>query len=161
MQKTFMMLKPDAFEKGIQDKVIQELEAHGLHVILKKELTVDMEVMKTLLDHYHQVIDRMGKEFDFAGKLFNSFYFDGPKKVMPMLVTYAGEEDIIEYSRRLVGKTDPSKADSDTIRGKYGADSYPQADAESRLVNNFIHASDAVENVERELKIWGKYLSLG
>ena len=117
-----------------------------------------MEDMKTLIEHYEQVIDSMDKGFNFPGKLFNSFYYDGPHMIMPMEVSYEGKEDIIPYTRTLVGKTNPQEAAKGTIRGDYSDDSYDKAGKEVRLVNNVIHASDSHENAERELKIWSKYL---
>lgn len=157
-QRTFMMLKPDAFATGHAKDVMNDLEEHGLHIEKTKELIVDMDVMKTLLEHYQGVIDEMSKNFDFPGKLFNSFYYEGPHTIRPMLVSYDEEEDIIAYSRALVGKTNPKDAAPDTIRGKYSHDDYDQAGKEWRLVNNVIHASDSKESAERELLIWASYL---
>ena len=70
------------------------------------------------------------------------------------------DEDIITYSRRLVGKTNPVQADPDSIRGHFSQDSYVKADQEHRLVNNIIHASDSHESANRELHIWEKFLNL-
>ena len=114
--------------------------------------------MKTLIEHYAGVIDSMDKTFNFPGKLFNSFYYEGPHFIMPMEVSYDGEEDIITLTRTLAGKTNPQDADSNSIRGKYSDDSYDKAGADVRLVNNVIHASDSKESAERELMIWKKYL---
>ena len=114
--------------------------------------------MKVLLDHYHGVIDAMDKEFNFPGKLFASFYYNGPRYIQPMRVSYDGEEDIITLTRQLVGKTNPAEAGPETIRGRFSEDNYEKASREKRLVNNVIHASDAKESAERELQIWQNYL---
>ena len=158
-QKTFMMLKPDAFESGHVREVLDELRAHGLEIEKSCTITVTMEVMKTLIDHYAGVIDSMSKDFNLPGKLFNSFYYDGPHSIMPMEVSYEGEEDIITLTRTLAGKTNPQEAGADTLRGKYSNDSYDKASAAVRLVNNVIHASDSHESAERELGIWKSYLN--
>lgn len=156
-QVTFMMLKPDAFTGDHALQICNELESHELHIEKKADLIVNMEIMKTLLDHYQGVIDSMNKDFDFPGKLFNSFYYDGPHHIMPMVISYEGEEDIIAYSRALIGKTNPKDAGKDTIRGIYSKDDYEKATRDWRLVNNVIHASDSKESAERELKIWKSY----
>lgn len=156
-QTTFMMLKPDAFASGNVEKILKDIEAHGLCIEKSVEVEVTMEVMKTLLEHYEQVIDSMKKEFDFPGKLFNSFYYEGPHYLMPMIVSYEKEEDIITYTRALAGKTNPKDADANSLRGKYSKDDYEQATKEWRLVNNVIHASDSKENAQRELAIWQAY----
>lgn len=62
-QKTFMMLKPDAFAGNHAQEVLEELRAHGLVIEKSCTLTVTMEVMKTLIDHYAGVIDSMSKDF--------------------------------------------------------------------------------------------------
>lgn len=157
-QKTFLMLKPDAFANHHVEDVLEDLKQAGLCIERQKEVQVDMEVMKTLIEHYAGVIDSMDKDFNFPGKLFNSFYYDGPHYIMPMEVSYDGEEDIITLTRTLAGKTNPQDAEPNSIRGKYSDDSYDKASAGLRLVNNVIHASDSKESAERELKIWKKYL---
>lgn len=153
-----MMLKPDAFASGHAQEVLDCLEEAGLHIAKQKKLEVDMDVMKTLITHYKDVIDSMSKDFNFPGKLFNSFYYEGPHAILPMEITYEGEEDIITYSRNLVGKTNPQAADTDTIRGRFSDDNYDKATADVRLVNNVIHASDSKESAEKELQIWSTYL---
>lgn len=158
IQKTFMMLKPDAFETGCAKEVEAELKRHGLRIAKSCEVKVTMDVMKTLIDHYSGVIDAMSKDFDFPGKLFNSFYYDGPHTIQPMEIEYEGEEDIITLTRTLAGKTNPAEAASDTIRGRFSNDNYDKANAEVRLVNNVIHASDSHESAKRELAIWSAYL---
>ena len=158
-QYTYMMLKPDAFEDGKKEAILKELEALGLHVEASKEVEVTMEEMKVLLEHYRDVIDSMEKEFNFPGKLFNTFYYDGPHFIMPMKVSYEGEEDIIAYSRKHIGKTNPQEAYKDTIRGKYSNDGYDKSGPENRLVYNLIHASDSQESAKRELRIWQEYLN--
>ena len=157
-QKTFLMLKPDAFAGGHAQEVLRELRSHGLVIEKSCTLTVTMDVMKTLIDHYAGVIDSMSKDFNFPGKLFNSFYYDGPHTIMPMEVSYEGSDEIITLTRTLAGKTNPQDAGADTIRGKYSDDSYEKASAAVRLVNNVIHASDSHESAQRELNIWKSYL---
>ena len=157
-QVTCMMLKPDAFANHQEDEVVAMLTAHGLCIEKSCRLEVTMEVMKVLLDHYHGVIDAMDKEFNFPGKLFASFYYNGPRYIQPMRVSYEGEEDIITLTRQLVGKTNPAEAGPETIRGRFSEDNYEKASREKRLVNNVIHASDAKESAERELQIWQNYL---
>lgn len=157
-QETFMMLKPDAFVNHHEDEVVAMLLAQGLCIEKSCRLEVTMDVMKVLLDHYQGVIDTMDEEFNFPGKLFASFYYNGPKYIQPMRVSYDGEEDIITLTRQLVGKTNPAEAGPETIRGHFSEDNYEKAGREKRLVNNVIHASDAKESAERELQIWQKYL---
>lgn len=157
-QYTYMMLKPDAFVDNKHERALLMLKENNLEVEKSQVVQVDMEVMKVLLEHYHHVIDEKGKEFHFPAKLFNTFYFDGPHYIMPMKVSYQGEEDIISYSRKIVGKTNPQQADPYSIRGRLSKDSYDLADGQNRLVHNIIHASSTHEDAKKELKIWAKFL---
>lgn len=153
-QETFMMLKPDAFANHHEDDILRDMQAIGLIIEQQKTVCVDMDIMKILLEHYRDVIDSMPKDFDFPGKLFSSFYYEGPHYIKPMKVVYEGEDDIIERTRTLAGKTNPQAADPDSLRGKYSNDCYDDAGAQHRLVNNVIHASDSAESAKRELGIW-------
>ncbi len=155
MQKTFMMIKPDGIKN--KDEIIKILKENGLKIEKIKEINVDMNIMKVLLDHYEEVIDNMGKEFNFVGKMFNSFYF-GDFKIIPMEVSYSGNGDIINLTRKLVGETNPSSADLGTLRKTFSYDSYDKADGEDRLLNNVIHASDSQESAKKELGLWGDIL---
>lgn len=157
-QYTYMMLKPDAFQGNQPDAILKMMEDHGLCVESSQVVEVNMDVMKVLLEHYHQVIDDKGAAFNFPARLFHTFYFDGPHWIMPMKVSYTGSEDIIAYSRKLVGKTNQIEAAPGTIRGTFSHDNYDLADQENRLVNNVIHASDSIESAKRELEIWKMYL---
>lgn len=156
-QTTFMMLKPDAFENGSASNILRDLENAGLCIESGKEISVDMHVMQTLLLHYEEVINKFDKSFNYPGKMFNTFYYKENPKIYPMKVSYEGE-DIIAYTRTLVGATNPVDADADSIRGKYSKDSYDLAGFDVRLVNNLIHASDSLENAEKELALWSEYL---
>ena len=69
-----------------------------------------------------------------------------------------GDEDIITYSRKIVGKTNPIQADPQSIRGELSCDSYELADQEYRLVDNIIHASSSHEDAQKELIIWEKFI---
>ena len=155
-QTTFLMIKPDGIHH--ETEILKILNDHGLKIESKVRLKVDMKVMATLLIHYEDVIDNMGKAFNFVGKLFNAFYF-GNHELIPMKVSYEGTDDIIELTRTLVGATNPEKADDGTLRNLLSQDNYVIADSENRLVHNVIHASDSHESASRELEIWSQYLN--
>ena len=155
-QTTFLMIKPDGIKH--QAEIIDILKQHNLNIEIQNKYKVDINIMRTLLLHYHEVIDRMGKDFNYVGKMFNSFYF-GDFEIIPMKVSYEGDEDIIELTRSLAGATNPEKADKGTLRKMFSNDNYEIADREARLVDNVIHASDSHESAERELHLWSEYLN--
>ncbi len=67
-QTTYMMLKPDAFASGCTEQIKEVLRKNGYTIEAEKEVVVDMKVMQNLLLHYAEVIDRLGKDFNFPGK---------------------------------------------------------------------------------------------
>lgn len=154
-QETFMMIKPDAYANYSAEKIKDVLKQHGFTIEQEVEIDVDMKVMQTLLMHYQEVIDRLGPSFDFPGKLFQTFYFNGPHTICPMRVSY--KHDIIQDSRKLIGSTNPQQAEEGTIRSMFSDDSYEKADAEHRLIHNCIHASDSLLNAQKELELWKEY----
>lgn len=150
MMKTFLMIKPDGYK--YRKEIIDHLKSRDLKIEKIKEVKVNMDVMQILLKHYEEVIDRMGKDFNFPGKLFNSFYFDN-QYIVPMIVS-SNSDNIIEKTRSLVGATNPKEAKLNTLRYLYSDDDYEKADLENRLVNNVIHASDSIESAKREIELW-------
>jgi len=60
----------------------------------------------------------------------------------------------VEHVRKLMGSTDPSKADIGTIRGDFTIESINLANTYDRTVRNLAHASESVSEAERELKVW-------
>ena len=67
-QYTYMMLKPDAFVDHKNQRVLEILAQHQLHVEKSQVVQVDIDVMKILLEHYHHVIDEKGKDFNFPAR---------------------------------------------------------------------------------------------
>ena len=75
------------------------------------------------------------------------------------LATYSGS-GIIKALRRIIGDTDPKKAEPFTIRHIFGNDSFVEAYKEKRYLNNVIHASVSRKEAKRELNIWRDYINL-
>lgn len=154
-QKSLMLLKPECYKWNIADDIKQLLESNGFYIESQKEVIVDMKIMQIFLMHYKDVIDRMGADFNFPGRLFNSYYFNGEHKICVMCVS--NDKDLIHDSRKLIGATEPLNADKNTIRALFSNDSYEKANQEKRLLQNCIHASDSLESAEYELKLWKDY----
>jgi nucleoside-diphosphate kinase len=95
--------------------------------------------------HYAELRQREERAFlrttqSLAGQPFLALILEGP--------------NAIRKARALAGPTDPLLAPPGTIRGDYGADTIPLADAENRAVKNLVHAADSEEAVRRERAIW-------
>jgi nucleoside-diphosphate kinase len=147
---TFIMLKPDALEAHLENKILDEFREHGITVLKKKTVVVDE---KLIMKHYEEVIDRLKDKIpDFADRIRKEF-IDKTVKVFELGYHH---HDIVEKVRTIVGATDPAKADPASIRGKYATDTMEKSNAEGRMLRNLIHASDSDENAKKELALWFK-----
>lgn len=145
MGQTFVFLKPDALERKLKGNILQLIEDAGFKV----ESTKEVEVSKArILTHYDEVIHRL-KSQNFVESILNEFV---GKTVECMLLSHEGEA--IHRMRELLGATNPALAGANTIRGRYGNDSYDKANAEGRMIQNLMHASDSQETFERERALW-------
>jgi nucleoside-diphosphate kinase len=127
-QRTLAILKPDCLEKKIAGKVIQHITDAGFEV---KGMRL-MKLTKESAEKFYGV--HKGKPF-FESLI--AYITSGP--VVPMVLE---KENAVENFRKLIGATDPKKADEGTIRKLY-------ADSVER---NIVHGSDSSENADTEIK---------
>ncbi|MDP2814404.1 MAG: nucleoside-diphosphate kinase [Erysipelotrichaceae bacterium] len=144
--RTFIMLKPDAIEKNLEGDILAFFKDYGIEVVRWDTVIVDEPL---IINHYQEVIDKLNMP-DFPNRIRT--YFVG--KTVRIFEMESKENNIVAKVRELVGATDPSKAGSDTIRGKYSDDSMDLAKEQQRLVHNLIHASDSDENAQKEIDLW-------
>ncbi len=130
IEKTFVLLKPDAVQRGLCGEILQRFERKGLKIIGSKLIKVSQELAAT---HYKE---HQGKPF-YDGLI--SFITSSPVFCLALEGPYA-----VSISRTLIGKTFGNEAEAGTIRGDYGS---------SRGMN-LIHGSDSPESAERELSLW-------
>ncbi len=128
VQRTLAILKPDCVRKKLIGKVIKRIEEEGFKIIAIKQIKLDS---RTAGEFY-----AVHKERPFFYDLV-SFMSSGP--CVPMVLE---KENAIEDFRKLIGATDPLKAEEGTIRKLY-ADNKEQ---------NIVHGSDAPETAEYEIK---------
>ena len=140
------MLKPDVSRRGLTAEITNMFTAAGYNI----ELFDVQKVVDTdkIFRHYGQLVESLGQPFmDKVQKAFVG------NQVVPMIISSESPE-IIANVRKFLGATDPSKADKDTVRGKYGIDSFEKANAEMRFCENLVHASDSIESFKAETGIW-------
>ncbi len=128
-ERTFVMIKPDAFARGIVGEVVSRLEERGLKLVGIKVVTLSEARAK---DHYAEHVD----EPFFDGLI--EFITSGP--VVPMV--WEGQ-DATRQVRQMIGATDPLEAAPGTIRGDYALD----------LGRNVVHAADHEEPGANEREI--------
>jgi nucleoside-diphosphate kinase len=142
IERTFVMLKPDAVQRGLMGPIVSRLEAKGYKPLAMKLMRIPRELAER---HYGE---HRGKGF-FNGLI--DYITSGPVLVM----VWEGE-NIVADMRVMMGKTNPKDAMPGTIRGDYSFETYQMADELGRPIQNLIHASGAVHEAEREIKVWFK-----
>jgi nucleoside-diphosphate kinase len=130
VERTLVLVKPDAVRRGLSGEIIARLERRGLVLRGAKLLQVDEELAGA---HY---AEHRGKDF-FAGLV--SFITSGPT----LALIVEGESAVIVV-RATMGATDPAKAAPGTIRGDLGLS----------MPDNLVHGSDSPESAARELALW-------
>ncbi|SFL85046.1 nucleoside diphosphate kinase [Gracilibacillus orientalis] len=130
VEKTFLMIKPDAVQRNLIGEIVTRFERKGFKLVAAKLMTISEPLAK---QHY---AEHEGKPF------FNnlvSFITSGPVFAM----VWQGE-NIIESSRKMIGKTNPQEAEAGTIRGDHGIVTH----------RNIIHGSDSTESADREINLY-------
>jgi nucleoside-diphosphate kinase len=129
-ERTLILVKPDAFERGLTGEVIARFERKGLKLVAMKLMQADEELANT---HYEEHTDK-----PFFGELV-SFITGGP------LVAIVMEgENAVNAARQVIGATDPIEADAGSIRGEFATE----------VTFNLVHGSDSSESAEREIALW-------
>lgn len=167
-ERTFVILKPDAVQRGLVGEIIKRIEQTGLKLVALKMVNATED---QLWAHYNKddawylkkgsntIEERtklgmpIEKEAIEYGKdiirALVKFMSCGP--IVPMV--WEGNQ-AVGIVKKIVGSTEPLSSDSGTIRGDYTLDSYNLASLDDRAVRNLIHCSDPVEDAAREIPIW-------
>jgi nucleoside-diphosphate kinase len=135
VSQTLILVKPDAFERGLTGEVIARFENKGLKLVALKLLEVDAEFANI---HYEEHVDK-----PFFGELVE-FITRGPLVAMVL----EGHE-AVTAARQVIGATDPLEAAPGSIRGDYGLE----------VTFNMVHGSDSEQSAAREIGLWFPELS--
>jgi nucleoside-diphosphate kinase len=129
--RTFVICKPDAVERGLVGEIIRRFENKGLKLLAAELRTIDAE---TAGKHYAEHAEKpfFGELVEFIGR--------SPA----MLMVLEGPEDTWKVVRTMMGVTNPRDSAPGTIRGDYGL----------VLTENLVHGSDGPESATREIGIF-------
>ncbi|NQT05561.1 MAG: nucleoside-diphosphate kinase [Dehalococcoidia bacterium] len=130
MERSLVLVKPDAVRDGHSDEIIGRLEGLGLKKVALKTLRMDRALAEK-----HYAIHR---EKPFFGELVA--YMTSA----PIVAAVFEGEGAVARIRQEMGATDPSKADTGTIRADFGRD----------VTRNAVHGSDAVETAAKEIRLF-------
>jgi len=130
MERSLVLIKPDAIQKGLSGTIISRLEKQGLKLVALKMLLVDKALAKQLY--------AIHTSKPFFNGLVN--YISSA----PIIAAVFEGEGAVGIIRKLMGATDPAKAEAGTIRGDFGLD----------IEHNTVHGADSVDNAEEEIKLF-------
>ncbi len=144
MERTLILLKPDAVGRGLVGEIIQRFERVGLKIAGMKMVQADQE---TAMKHYTE--DIAIRRGEHVRKMMVDMLSSAPV----VAVCLEGVE-AVELVRKMVGTTEPKSAAPGTIRGDYSHVSFKHADSKNIGINNLIHASGNAEEAGTEIKVW-------
>jgi len=131
-ERTFVMIKPDAVQRGLIGDIISRFEKKGVKIIAMKMISVD----KKLAEKHYGI--HKGKSFfePTVDYIISS----------PIVAMVLEGENVINMVREMMGKTDPQKAALGTIRGDFG----------QFIGRNIVHSSDGPDTAKFEINLWFK-----
>ena len=130
MARTLILVKPDAFARGLTGEILRRFEAKGLKIVALNATTLTEETAKL---HYAEHAER-----PFFGELVE-FITSGP--IVAMVLE---GQDAITAARQVIGATNPLEAATGSIRGDFAIE----------VGQNMVHGSDAVESGQREAALF-------
>ncbi len=176
MEKTLVVLKPDAVSRGLMGEVIRRFEATGLKIVAAKFVKVNEEFAGK-----HYPADRESFLRGMGEKTLENYKKFGadPKKLLgttdtleigkmirgwlvkyitssPVLAMVLEGPHAVDLVRKLCGHTLPSQSAPGTIRGDLAFDSSYLANTGKRAIKNLVHASGSLEEAEYEVPLWFK-----
>jgi nucleoside-diphosphate kinase len=130
LDRTLILVKPDAFERGLTGELIARFERKGLRIVALKLMRIDRELAEL---HYSEHSKKV-----FFGELIE-FITRGPLVAMVL-----EGESAIEAARQLIGATNPVEAAPGSIRGDFAIE----------VTFNLVHGSDSANTAAREIALW-------
>ncbi|HKH14001.1 MAG TPA: nucleoside-diphosphate kinase [Solirubrobacterales bacterium] len=130
VSRTLVLVKPDAFERGLTGEVLARFERKGLRIVGLRQLSIDEEFAGR---HYEEHTDK-----PFFGELIE-FITGGP-----LVAAVLEGHDATTAARQIIGATNPLEAAPGSIRGEFALE----------VTFNLVHGSDSPESAEREIRLW-------
>jgi nucleoside-diphosphate kinase len=129
-ERTLVLIKPDALERGLAGEILARFEQRGLSIRAARLVDVDNELAERHYDEH--------REKPFFGELVDFI------TSAPTLALVVAGESAVSVVRATIGATNPVDAAPGTIRG----------DLALAMPDNLVHGSDSSESAEREIELW-------
>ena len=146
MERTLIILKPDAVKRGLVGEIIARFEKAGLKIVGAKMLSPDYD---QFFHHYENISKMVSRRGQSAFDVTLTMMQEGP--VIAFVLEGISSVPLV---RKMVGDTEPQKALPGTIRGDYAHMGFDYANKQGIGVPNVIHASGNSEEAEQEIAHW-------
>ncbi|MGC4944859.1 nucleoside-diphosphate kinase [Streptomyces sp. DT224] len=143
VERTLVLLKPDALARGLAGRVISRFEDAALKIVGTKMKWMDEEFTRK---HYFDLEERLGAE---VYNVTSTFMQRGP-----VIALVLEGFDAIATVRKIVGSTYPNQAPAGTVRGDLSHYSSGASIASGKAVANLVHASGNAEEAKQEVELW-------
>ncbi|MBA3061535.1 nucleoside-diphosphate kinase [bacterium] len=173
MEKTLVLIKPDAFKRGLIGEIISRFERVGLSLEEIKIVNATTEIVgkhypddknwirsvgKKTVDTYQKynlnIAEDLGTDDALeVGKLVRKWLIQHLTSG-PVVALILSGNHAIEVVRKIIGNTIPLFAELGTIRGDFSMDSPDLSIKEKRALQNLVHASSTIEEAKREISLW-------
>jgi len=130
MERSLVLIKPDAVQRGLAGEIISRLERKGLKVVAMKMLHMD----KALAQRHYAI----HKDKPFFAELVDFITSS------PIIAIIIQGRNAVALVRQMMGETNPAEASPGSIRGDFGTD----------ITQNLIHGSDSPENASKEISLF-------
>ena len=130
MERSLVLIKPDAMQRGLAGTIISRLQEHELKPVALKMLHMDKALAER---HYAMHTDKS--------------FFEGLIEYItstPIIAVIFEGKNAVAVIRKIMGATDPAEAEAGTIRADFGTD----------IQNNAVHGSDSSESAEKEIELF-------
>lgn len=166
MERTFVILKPDAVQRAITGEIITRFERVGLKIVAMKMIIPEMELLRK---HYPDALipiigsktktdwDAAGLEYSESVEEIGETILEATRKFMrdaPVVAMVLEGGNAVEVVRKMVGSTGPKDSAPGTIRGDYAHLSLGRASLQKKGAANLVHASGTKEEAEQEIELW-------
>ena len=132
VEQTLSLIKPDAVERNLEEEIKQFFVKSGFNIVKQKKVKLEKRDA--------EIFYKVHETKPFYNELCN-YLSSGP--IVAMILE---KSDAISENRKVMGATDPAKADEGTIRKKYGLS----------IDKNSVHGSDSIENATKEINFFFK-----
>ena len=127
IQQTLSIIKPDAVERSLSEKIKSEFKNNNFNILREKKV----KISKSEAEKFYQVHQAKPFYNDLCEYLSSG----------PIVVMILERNDAVTENRKLMGATDPTKAEEGTLRKKFGIS----------IDKNSVHGSDSLENAKKEI----------